>query len=43
MSDELTKIGLYFDELHTLRVLDPDISNQTNDLKDECINFTESK
>lgn len=43
MAEELVKAGLYFDDFHSLRVLDPEISSQTSDLKDECENFSESK
>lgn len=43
MSEELSKIGIFFDDLHTLRVLEPSISNDTNDLKDECSQFSGSK
>lgn len=42
MSEELSKIGIYFDDLYTLRVLELTTSNETNDLKDECSNFSES-
>lgn len=42
MSDDLSKIGIYFDDFHTLRVLEPTIANETNDLKDECYKFSES-
>lgn len=43
MSEELSKAGLYFDDLHTLRVLEPNIATETNDLKDECNKYTESE
>lgn len=43
MSEELSKSGLFFDDLHILRVLEPDISSETNDLKDECSLFNDSK
>lgn len=43
MSEELTKAGLYIDDFHMLRVLDPDIANETGDLKDECLNYSESE
>ncbi|GJQ75629.1 hypothetical protein Trydic_g17707 [Trypoxylus dichotomus] len=36
MSDELTKSGIFFDEVDKVRILDPIASKQTNDLKDEC-------
>lgn len=43
MSEELAKSGLYIDDFSLLRVLEPDIANETNDLKEECSNFGESK
>lgn len=42
MSEELSKSGLYIDDFYMLRVLEPDIANETNDLKDESSNFGES-
>ncbi|XP_062550911.1 intraflagellar transport protein 20 homolog [Armigeres subalbatus] len=42
MSDEFGKSGLYIDDLYTLRVIDPDVANDTNELKDECEQFTDS-
>ena len=41
--DTIGRAGLYFDELNKIRVLDPDVAVQTNDLKDECRDFSESK
>ena len=35
--------GLYFDELNKIRVLEPEVAVQTNDLKDECKDFLESE
>lgn len=43
MSEEFGKSGLYIDDLYTLRVIDPEVANETNDLKDECEQFTDSK
>lgn len=43
MAEELVRSGLYFDDFYSLRVLDPEISSQTVELKDECENFDESK
>lgn len=43
MSEELAKHGLYFDYLYNLRVLDPDIAAETNDLKEKCGDYTESE
>ncbi|XP_033117698.1 intraflagellar transport protein 20 homolog [Anneissia japonica] len=42
MADEaLAKAGLHFDELNKIRVLEPDVQQQTVELKDECKNFVE--
>ncbi|KAG8450721.1 hypothetical protein GDO86_003119 [Hymenochirus boettgeri] len=35
----LSDAGLHFDELNKLRILDPDLSQQTTELKDECRDF----
>ena len=35
--------GIYFDELSKVRVLEPEISQQTQELKGECKEFVESK
>lgn len=43
MGEEFGKSGLYIDDLYTLRVIDPEVANETNELKDECERFTESK
>jgi len=40
--DAMEKAGLYFDELNKIRILEPEIAVQTNDLKDECKDFLES-
>lgn len=42
MSQRLTRAGLYFDELNKIRVLEPEISAQTNDLKEECKDFDQN-
>jgi len=39
----IEKAGLYFDELNKIRVLEPEVTTQTNDLKDECKDFLESE
>ncbi|EAT47445.1 AAEL001463-PA [Aedes aegypti] len=41
MSEEFGKSGLYIDDLYTLRVIDPEVANETNELKDECEQFTD--
>lgn len=43
MSDELGKHGLFFDYLYNLRVLDPNVSNETADLKEQSGEYSESK
>jgi len=37
--DPLVNAGLYFDELNKLRVLEPEVSQSTGELKDECHEF----
>ncbi|ELU03863.1 hypothetical protein CAPTEDRAFT_161168 [Capitella teleta] len=40
MADEaLARAGLHFDELNKIRVLEPEISQQTGELRDECKEF----
>ena len=41
--DAIGKAGLYFDELNKIRVLEPEVAVQTNDLKDACKDFIESE
>ena len=44
MADEaLAKAGLHFDELNKIRVLEPEVSQQTTELKEECKDFLDSK
>lgn len=43
MTEELAKHGLFFDYLYNLRVLDPNISSETSDLKDNTGDYTDSK
>jgi len=35
----LNNSGMFFDDLYKIRVLEPEISQQTTDLKDECHEF----
>ena len=35
--------GFHFDELNKVRVLEPEISQQTQELKEECKEFVDSK
>ena len=39
----LEKTGLHFDDLNKIRVLEPEIAQQTTNLKDECQEFISSK
>ncbi|ESO95305.1 hypothetical protein LOTGIDRAFT_188589 [Lottia gigantea] len=42
MADEaLANAGLHFDELNKIRVLEPEVSQQTTELKEECKDFVE--
>ncbi|XP_069695064.1 intraflagellar transport protein 20 homolog [Periplaneta americana] len=41
MADALAKSGLYFDELSKIRVLEPEVAQETNELKEECRDFVE--
>ncbi|XP_022086298.1 intraflagellar transport protein 20 homolog [Acanthaster planci] len=42
MADEaVAKAGLHFDELNKIRVLEPEIHQQTSELKEECQEFVE--
>jgi intraflagellar transport protein 20 len=43
MADALPKSGLFFDELSKIRVLEPEVAQETNELKEECRDFVESK
>lgn len=44
MADEaLAKAGLHFDELNKIRVLEPEVAQQTRELKEECKDFVDSK
>ncbi|XP_003701633.1 intraflagellar transport 20 [Megachile rotundata] len=39
MADSLAKYGIYIDDLSKIRVLEPEVANQANKLKEECQNF----
>ncbi|KAK6184227.1 hypothetical protein SNE40_002072 [Patella caerulea] len=42
MADEaLAKAGLHFDELNKIRVLEPEVAQQTSELKEDCKDFVE--
>ena len=44
MAEEaLARAGLYIDELNKIRVLDPEAAQQTNELKEECKEFLDSR
>ncbi|KAL3992432.1 TBC1 domain family member 5 [Sarotherodon galilaeus] len=40
-TDPLGEAGFYFDELNKLRVLEPDVSQKTSELKEECKEFVD--
>jgi hypothetical protein len=42
MSDLLEKQGIFFDEVDKVCILEPEISRQTNELKEECQIYVES-
>lgn len=43
MADEaLSRAGLHFDEINKIRVLEPEVAQQTQELKEECREFVES-
>ena len=43
MADEaLARAGLHFDELNKIRVLEPEVAQQTVELKEECKEFVDS-
>lgn len=41
--DPLAEAGLHFDELNKLRVLEPDVSQKTTELNEECEDFVDSE
>lgn len=41
--DPLEEASLHFDDLNKLRVLEPEVSQQTTELKEECKDFVDSK
>ena len=41
--ETLTNAGLHFDDLNKLRILEPDTSQNTTELKEECQEFVDSK
>ncbi|XP_044261122.1 intraflagellar transport protein 20 homolog [Tribolium madens] len=41
MADLLAKQGIYFNEVDKVCILEPEISKQTNDLKEICQNYVE--
>ena len=44
MAEEaLAKAGLHFDELNKIRVLEPEVAQQTGELKEECKDFLDSR
>lgn len=43
MADEITKHGLFYDDLYALRVLEPEVATETQDLVDECGGYADSE
>lgn len=43
MTKEISENGLYFDEVDKICILEPEVYKQTNDLKDQCNIYLESK
>ena len=41
--DELAAQGLYIDDIHRVRILEPSLADQTLQLKTECDRFLQSK
>lgn len=41
--DLLEEEGIFFDEFKKLRTLEPDVSQKTSELKEECKEFADSK
>ncbi|VDP93656.1 unnamed protein product [Echinostoma caproni] len=39
---ELSKAGLFIDELNKLRIVDPNVTQDTNELKEECEKYLQS-
>uniref|UniRef100_A0A1A9X4D9 Intraflagellar transport protein 20 homolog n=1 Tax=Glossina brevipalpis TaxID=37001 RepID=A0A1A9X4D9_9MUSC len=39
MTEELQKAGLFIDDIYRLRVQDPRIANETNELREECLEY----
>lgn len=43
MNDELSQHGLFFDYLYNIRVLNPNVVNETEELKEKSGEYSESK
>ncbi|XP_065369871.1 intraflagellar transport protein 20 homolog [Calliphora vicina] len=41
MTEELQKAGLFIDDIYRLRVQDPRIATETNELREECLEYAE--
>ncbi|XP_055373965.1 intraflagellar transport protein 20 homolog [Condylostylus longicornis] len=41
MADELLKAGLYIDDIYLLRIVDPKIAIERNELRDKCNEYVE--
>lgn len=43
MAESLAKYGLFVDDLCKIRILEPEITTQSDKLKNECHDFVNSK
>lgn len=43
MADSLAKHGLYIDDLCKIRILEPEVANESDKLRVECQDFVSSK
>ncbi|XP_054258555.1 intraflagellar transport protein 20 homolog [Macrosteles quadrilineatus] len=41
MSDRLTRLGLHFDELNKISIVDPEVAAKSSELREECSIFIE--
>uniref|UniRef100_A0A1B6CMI0 Intraflagellar transport protein 20 homolog n=1 Tax=Clastoptera arizonana TaxID=38151 RepID=A0A1B6CMI0_9HEMI len=42
MSERLNKLGLHFDELNKVRVIEPEAASKSSELRDQCRNFVDN-
>lgn len=43
MAEELQKVHLYYDEINKVRILETNVTKETEDLKDTCKDYDISK